>query len=190
MGATPYLAGVVEQAQNEGAVPRHDRHVGDRVLGACHVLRLRQVSVEDVELALDLHGVAIDGVLDLLRRVGVEVAEAAAEVGGGAHLPEEPVEALSALSVFGGQELAELLGQVEKDGARLEDACRFLGAVIDERRDLGVRIGGHVAATELIAIADIDQEGVVLGAAVSESEELLQHDCDLHPVRRRQRVQL
>ena len=50
--------------------------------------------VEHIELALDLHGVAVDRVFPLLRRIGVEMPEPATEIGGGAHLPEEPREHL------------------------------------------------------------------------------------------------
>src|SRR3546814_4929147 len=73
-----------------------DRHVGDRVRAAGHVLVVRQVPIEDVELALGLHRETVDGVFDLDRRIGVEMPEAAAEIGGAAHLPEQPVQAFRA----------------------------------------------------------------------------------------------
>jgi hypothetical protein len=41
---------------------------------------LRPAAVQHVHLALDFHGVAVDGVADLLRRIRVEVAETAAQV--------------------------------------------------------------------------------------------------------------
>ena len=57
---------------------------------------LGQVPVEHVELALDLHREAVDRVFDLGRRIGVEVAEAAAQVRRAAHLPEQPRQAVGA----------------------------------------------------------------------------------------------
>ena len=57
-----------------------------------------ELAVEHVELALHLHGEAVDRVFDLDRRIGVEVAEAAAEIGRAAHLPEQPVQRLGALA--------------------------------------------------------------------------------------------
>src|SRR5688572_31712447 len=44
---------------------------------------------------------------DLERRIGVEVAEAAAEVRRRAHLPEQPRQRLGPLGLFGGQERSE-----------------------------------------------------------------------------------
>ena len=53
------LGGVVEVAGGEHAVPRPDRHVGDGVGIARHVVGLGQPLVEDVKLALHLHGEAV-----------------------------------------------------------------------------------------------------------------------------------
>jgi hypothetical protein len=50
----------------------------------------RQAPIEHVQLALHLHGEAIDGVFDFGRRIGIEMPEAAAQVRGGAHLPHQP----------------------------------------------------------------------------------------------------
>ena len=117
------------------------------------------------------------------------MAEAAAEIGGAAHLPEQPGQALGPGAVVLGQEVAELLGQVDEDRARFEDAGGGLRAVVDERGDLGVRIRRDEAARELVAVADVDQVSVVLGVMPA-VQELLEHHRDLHPVRRRQRVDL
>jgi len=46
-----------------------------------HIAMVSQVAVQHVHLSLGLHGVAVDGVFDLDRRIGVEVAKAAAEEG-------------------------------------------------------------------------------------------------------------
>jgi hypothetical protein len=50
------------------------------------------------------------------------VAEAAAQEGRAAHLPEQPRQALGPRRRLAGQEGAELLGQVQQDRARLEHA--------------------------------------------------------------------
>ena len=44
----------VEQALGQGAIPRPDCHVGDRIVGACEILGLCQPPIEDIELALNL----------------------------------------------------------------------------------------------------------------------------------------
>ena len=46
------------------------------------------------------------------------------------------------------------------------------------------------AAAELVALADLDQPGVVLGAVVAERQQLLEHDGDLLAVRRAERIEL
>src|SRR5271165_2837057 len=95
---TQEFGGAVEPALRQPAIPREDRHVGDRVDAAPDVLVLGQAAVEYVELALHLHREAIDRILDLRRRVSVEVAEPAAEIGRASHLPEQPRETLGAWS--------------------------------------------------------------------------------------------
>ena len=85
---------------------------------------LGQVTVEHVELALDLHREAVDGVFHLARRVGVEVAESAAQIGRRAHLPEQPVQRLGTAGRVLGQEGAEFLGKIKQDGARFEHPRR------------------------------------------------------------------
>jgi hypothetical protein len=125
---------------------------------------LGQAAVEHIQLALGFHREAVDRVFDLARRIGVEMPEAAAQVGRAAHLPEQPRQALGALPQVGGQEGAELLGQVQQDRAGLEHADRLRPAAVDQRRDLGVRVGRDEAAAELLAFVDADQPGVVFGA--------------------------
>ena len=118
------------------------------------------------------------------------MAEAAAQIGRAAHLPEQPRQAFGARGRLGRQESAELLGQIQQDRAGLEHPDRLRAAAVHQRRDLGVRVDRHEAAAELVALADLDQPGVVLGAAVAERQQLLEHDRDLHAVRRAQRVEL
>jgi hypothetical protein len=84
------FARLVQLPLGQRAVPGPDGHVGDGVVVAHHVAVLGQAAVQHVHLALDLHGVAVDGVLDLDGRVGIEVPEAAAQERRAAHLPEQP----------------------------------------------------------------------------------------------------
>ena len=60
------------------AVPRPDRHIGDCILVAGDELIVRELPVEHVELAFQLHCKTVDGVFDFHRSVGVEMPEAAA----------------------------------------------------------------------------------------------------------------
>ena len=62
--------------------------------------------------------------------------------------------------------------------------------MVDQGRDLGVRVGGDEAGAELLPIADLDQPGVVFRAAVACGQQFLQHDRDLDAVRRTQGVKL
>ncbi len=160
---------------------------------ARHVLVVGEVPVEHVHLALHLHRVAVDRVFDLHRRIGIEMAEAAAEIGRGSHLPEQPVHRLGARPDVRRQEGAEFLGQIEQDRAGFEQPDRLAAAlrrVIHHRRDLGIRIDRDEAGAELVALADADQPGVVFGVRIAGGEQLLQHHRDLHPVRRALRIEL
>src|SRR5450631_883522 len=69
IGHLQELAGLVDQALGERAVPGPDRHVGDGVMRPAQVLALSQAPVEHVHLPLHLHGEAVDGVFDLARRI-------------------------------------------------------------------------------------------------------------------------
>mmetsp|Transcript_30028 Transcript_30028/g.74499 ORF Transcript_30028/g.74499 Transcript_30028/m.74499 type:complete len:210 (-) Transcript_30028:429-1058(-) len=132
------LLGAVEHV--DAADPGEDGEVRDgRLVAAAHVVAPRQLLVQHVQLALGLHGEAVDAVLDVHRGVVVEVAEAAADVGRGARLPEQPVHALGAAGQVrdGGQELgAVLLGQVQQDVRGLEHAQRRRHGVVHHHGDL------------------------------------------------------
>jgi len=88
------LRRVIQVAAHQLAVPGPYGDVGDTVLVTAQIRAFGQAPLKDIQLALGLHGEAVDGVLDLLRRIHIEVAEAAAQVGCCAHLPEQPVECL------------------------------------------------------------------------------------------------
>mmetsp|Transcript_5457 Transcript_5457/g.15163 ORF Transcript_5457/g.15163 Transcript_5457/m.15163 type:complete len:340 (-) Transcript_5457:32-1051(-) len=187
------LAGVVEPPQHEVAHPRPDRHVGDGVLLPADVRApSSEVLVQHVEQPLRLHGVPVDGILDLDRGVVEEVPEAATNERRAPHLPHEPGLALRAQGVLLGEEdavLVVLLREVEQDRSGLEDAhrLRWVG-VVHHRRDLGVGVHGHEAGCEL-GPADRKQPCIVL-EVWKHLDELLKHDRDLHSIRRAERIQL
>ena len=184
------FGGVVEHAERQPAVPGPDRDVGDGVIGAAEEAAFGEAAVEHVELALGLHREAVDGVFDLRRGIGVEMAEAAAEIGRAAHLPEQPGEALGARRRLGRQEGAELFGEMDEDGAGLEHPDRLFAAAVEQRRDLRIRIDRDEAAGELVAVADPDRPGVVFGARMTRREQFLEHNRDLHAIGRGERIEL
>ena len=184
------LLRIVETVQHELPVPGVRRHVRDVVRLAAEERPRREIPVEHVELALDLHGVAVDGVLELLRCVGVEMAEAAAEIGCGSHLPEQPGQALRPLRAARRDERVELLRQVEKNRGGLEHARGRGRAAVEQAGDLRVRVDVDEPAAELVPLADVDEPGVVLRLLDAERQELLQQDRHLHAVRRPEGVEL
>ncbi|MNU02977.1 hypothetical protein D3C72_2468490 [compost metagenome] len=56
--------------------------------------------------------------------------EAAAQIRGRTHLPEQPVQGFGAPCRIGGQEGAELFREVEQDRTGFEDADRRLDAAV------------------------------------------------------------
>src|SRR5262249_14380502 len=72
------IGGAVQHAV---AVPRPDRHIGNRIFVAGDELIVRKLPVEHVELAFQLHCKTVDGVFDLHRSIGIEMPEAATEIG-------------------------------------------------------------------------------------------------------------
>ena len=81
--------------------------------------------------------------------------------------------------------LPGLLGEVDQDGGRIEDA-RFLAARavgVDDRRHLAVRVDGPEGGRVLLALAGIDGDGLVGQAG------LLQEERDLRGVRCRVKIE-
>ena len=74
------LARLVQLALNQRAVPRVDGDVGDAVFITRHEHPISQVAVQHIELSLDFHGEAVDGVFEFLGRVGIEMPKPTAEV--------------------------------------------------------------------------------------------------------------
>src|SRR5690606_29643374 len=118
------LGRAVHLVGHYATIPGPDGHVGDAVLVPGDIGVVGQLPIEHVQLTLGFHGVAVDRVLVLLRRVGVEVTEAAANEGRTAHLPEQPVEALGTTTDVLRNEGAELVRQIQQDGAGLEQPQR------------------------------------------------------------------
>src|SRR5689334_14981874 len=79
---------------------------------------------------------------------------------------------------------------MKQDRAGFEHADRFGAAAIDERRNLAVGIYLDEATAELVALADADRPGIIFRLPVTLLQKLLEHDRDLLPVGRRERVKL
>jgi hypothetical protein len=97
-------------------------------------LAFAEAAIQDVELTLGLHGEAIDRVFEFFRCIGVEMPEAATQVRGRAHLPEQPVQCFGAACQVGGQEGAEFFRQVEQDRTGFEDPEGRLHAAVQQGR--------------------------------------------------------
>src|SRR5262245_6565074 len=168
------------------AQPRHDRHVGNRVLVARHVFAFAQSLVHNPVEAIRFAPVAVHRVLDLLRRVAEEVVRLAEHRPDVAHLEHGPLHHLPALAQVLGQEAAGLRREVEQHRARLGErerlAVRAVG--VDHRRHLVVRRDLEEIRLELVADADVDRDHAVRRAG------LLEHDVDLVAVGRRPRVEI
>ena len=118
------------------------------------------------------------------------MAEAATEIGRTAHLPEQPRQALGPGRRLGRQESAERLGEMGEDRSRLEHAERLRPAAVDQRRNLRVRVRVDEPRPELVAVADLDQPGVVFGAGMAGGQQFLEQDSDLLAVGRAQGIEL
>mmetsp|Transcript_23318 Transcript_23318/g.68070 ORF Transcript_23318/g.68070 Transcript_23318/m.68070 type:complete len:217 (-) Transcript_23318:424-1074(-) len=85
------LSITIHLTKSENSIPRPDHDVRQGVLVSAEVRpAVLELIVQDIELALSLEGESVDRILDLHRRIVVEVAEPAAQVGPGPHLPHDP----------------------------------------------------------------------------------------------------
>ena len=82
------LRRLIGAVQDDAAVPREGRDIGDRVVVAAQIRSRFQMLVQYIELPLYFHRVAVAWVLPFFRSIGLEVSKAAAQVGHAAHLPE------------------------------------------------------------------------------------------------------
>src|SRR5215470_82766 len=112
----------------------------------------------------------------------VKMTKPAVDIGGATHLPEQPVERFGALIWIGRQERTKFLRKIEQDRSGLEHATRFGTAPIHQGWYLRVRVHFYKATAKLLAFADIDQPGIVLGSAMAEREQLFQHHGHFHTV--------
>ena len=62
--------------------------------------------------------------------------------------------------------------------------------MVHHGRDLRVRVDVDKAGGKLVALADIDQPGVIFGTAVTGCEQLFQQDCHFHTIWRAERIKL
>ena len=99
-----------------GKHPRIAGHVGDRIIAA-QIAAVGEPLVHHAEQAIDLVAVAIDRVGNLLRRIGAEVIVLTRHRTEAAHLPEQPFQDLVARTQILADELAGLVGEVNKNGA-------------------------------------------------------------------------
>src|ERR1700688_2091837 len=109
-----------------------------------------------------------------------------AKIGLRTHLPEQPVQRLSALAAIAWQEGAKFIRQVEQDRAGFEHTSRRLLAIVHERRDFGIWVHPDKSTTKLVAFTDPDQPSVIFRSAVTGGQQFLQHNRNLDAVRRRQ----
>ena len=77
-----------------------------------------------------------------------------------------------------------------EDRARFEDADRFAAGNGRPSPGSSIRIDRDEAAAELVAVADVDQPGVILGALMAGRKQFFEQDRHLLPVRRRERIEL
>src|SRR4051794_2655180 len=96
VGRQELVRALVIAAERKPAVPRPDGDIGDGIVRPRDIFAVRETAVEHVELTLGLHRIAVDRIFELLGRISEKVAEAAAEKGRAAHLPEQPRKGLGA----------------------------------------------------------------------------------------------
>ncbi|MNM80293.1 hypothetical protein D3C81_922590 [compost metagenome] len=78
--------------------------------------------------------------------------------------------------------MAEFFCQVQQDRTGLEHANGRLHATVQQGRNLRVGVDLDKAAGELIAFANADQPGVVLGSGNAERQQFFEQDGDLHAI--------
>mmetsp|Transcript_5361 Transcript_5361/g.20336 ORF Transcript_5361/g.20336 Transcript_5361/m.20336 type:complete len:301 (-) Transcript_5361:269-1171(-) len=162
-----------------GPQPWEDGDVGNAVGGAAQVGRMGQPLVDDRVEPFRLVGVALDGIGQLLLGIDPEVMGLAQHGPDAAHLEHQPLQHFVLAAGVGRQQPPGLAGEVEQDGAALEQRDgRAIGALgVGDGRDLVVRADGEEVGRELVAGADVHGKHPV-GQAT-----LLKHDVHLVAVR-------
>src|SRR5512139_285323 len=166
--------------------PWEDRHVGNAVVRARGEGVARELLVEHAVEPLGLVDVTLDAVLDLARRRAQEVMGLAEHRADAAHLPHQPFQGLVPLHRILRQELAGLLGEIDQDRARFEQADRLAAGTvgIDDRRNAVVGADAQELGLELLTLGDVD-----LVHAIGQPA-LLQHYRNLAAVGRAPRMKL
>ncbi|RMN75181.1 hypothetical protein ALQ52_04431 [Pseudomonas cannabina pv. alisalensis] len=184
------LGSRINLVAHQRAIPWPHGDISNRIRVARQVVVFRQATVQHVELTFGLHRKPVDGVLELLGRIRIKMPEPAAQIRRSAHLPEQPVQGLGTSCRIGRQERGKLLRQIQQNRSGFEHPHRRLMASVQQRRDFRVGIDLDKAAGKLLTLGDANQPRVVFRSTVSQRQQLLQHDRDLHPIGRRQRIQL
>src|ERR1700683_1346857 len=170
-------------AEDEWDRPRPSprRHIEDSVLRAKQILLPRDLRVEYAIVASGLEQVALDGVVNALRRMMLEVhclTRVGTDAGGDEHQPREQFAARFGRIVR--HELAGFLSQVQQDGGAVE----YANLAIHNDRYLGIRIKCEKLGLELIPSASID------GNQLVRQPRFLEEQCDLGRIGRRAKVKL
>ena len=99
-----------------------------------------------------------------------------------AHLPHQPLHDEPVAVLVLGYELAGLVGEIEQDGAGLEQRAAVVA--VDDRGDAVVGADLQEVGLELLVLGDVDRMCGIVEPA------LLEHDGDLAAVGRRPRVEI
>ena len=167
--------------------PGVDGDVGDGVVAAGDEgARALDLPVHHAVEALGLGGVALNAVGHFFSGEEAKVPGLPQHGADAAHLEHEPLQHGVARRARSGQQAARFVGQVNEDGARLEQRQRLPARAfaIDQRRNLVVGADLEKVRRELLVLANIDGVQAIGQAA------LLQHDGGLEAVGRGPRIKV
>ena len=180
------LTRFIELPFGQGAIPGPDGHIGDAVFLTGQIRVVSQALVQHIHLALDFHGKAVDRIFHFARCIGIKMAETAAQKWRTTHLPKQPGHAFGLRDKVLGHECVKFLGQVPQDGCRLEDPHGLGSAAVQEGGNFGVGVDADKLAAKLLAFLDVDEPGVIFGAAVAQCQQFFEHHGNFDAVGRAQ----
>src|SRR5690554_2460504 len=122
-----------------GAYPRISGHIGDGVLLSSEIGHFSEASIQHLQKASGLPLVALDGVRNLLGRVAIEDVRLPHHWADTRHLKHQPLNGARAALPITWKESLGLLGQVNQDGARLEDG-EIIFVAIDDGGDPAIGV--------------------------------------------------
>src|SRR5580704_13444246 len=168
------------------ARPRERRNVRDGILITAQIVRLPEPLLQKLVETLNLRCIAPHGIIVALRREQLEMRPLAEHRPYPGELNEQPLDHLIFFGHVLGQELARLVREIKQNGAGFEDGERPAARplVIDDDRDLAVRIELEELRLELIALPHVHEMLLVRQGA------FLEHDVDLLHVRTCQSVEI